>query len=751
MQPPALGQPRHLDLALHTLGWVAFQEFSGILISNAFAQPVETFSPTHDGGRDGGFRILRDSEANGLVAGCTVIQCKHSERAEASLSLAILSEEISKAERLALLGRAANYILVTNMRLTGTAHEAIQNAFLKIPGIKTFHCFGREWITTEFEKSPELRRFVPRVYGLGDLGSILDNRIYEQTRIIFNTLKEEVKTFVVTDAYRKAVKALDRHGLVLLLGDPGSGKSCIAATHSIASADLERRPTLKIRNAEEFRAHWDPNEPNQFFWIDDAFGATQFDQSLAQGWASVLPDVRAAIALGAHFLFTSRTYIFREAETFLKPGELPQLLNSQVTIELRELTSRERQQIVYNHLRLGTQPREFKTAVKYILERLVGTNVLLPETARRLADPFFTRALNLTDAGVRDFFERPVEYLDETICKLDADSRKSLYVLFMYGGTLASPLASVASILDSIEPLGLDIATLAEKLRALNGTLTAYNEEGFWGFKHPTVRDAISRIVGREPELIDIYLRGTPVEKAVAEIRCPNIEVEGSNVILPLGRFSDFAGRLNELGTSRIIAFTLRRANANFRRVFFTKFPDSLAEVVKVAMADPDSSAGELLCTLYENGVLSEAVRDRFVAALMDACINEVSASLITKERFDKALSAPEKQMFAARLKSEVIPSLDVFIESRCIDFDPNNDNPDEFFDDLAEALEEFKALYELGDDVLALIDATFDEINEAQERLWEEVPPEPDDDDRRGGWGGPSESGRGFFDDVDA
>jgi hypothetical protein len=65
------------------------------------------------------------------------------------------------------------------------------------------------------------------------------------------------------------------------LGEPAYGKSTIAAALAVGALDEWRCSTLKIRDASEFVARSNPHEPKQFFWVDDAFGATRFD------WSSV--------------------------------------------------------------------------------------------------------------------------------------------------------------------------------------------------------------------------------------------------------------------------------------------------------------------------------------------------------------------------------------------------------------------------------------------------------------------------------
>jgi hypothetical protein len=110
--------------------------------------------------------------------------------------------------------------------------------------------------------------------------------------------RDQVATFMITEPYRKAAQALQEHGFVLLLGEPAVGKSVIVLMLALAAADNWGRLTVKARSAGELVDRWNPNEPNQFFWVDDAFGAVRHEEQLAQEWARSMPHVLAAIGKG---------------------------------------------------------------------------------------------------------------------------------------------------------------------------------------------------------------------------------------------------------------------------------------------------------------------------------------------------------------------------------------------------------------------------------------------------------------------
>jgi hypothetical protein len=287
------------------------------------------------------------------------------------------------------------------------------------------------WVTQKIRESARLRMLVPRVYGLGDLSQILDDRGYRQATEILSSLGDDLAKFVVTQAHTRAAHAIVKHGFVLLLGEPAAGKSIIGASLALGAIDLWNCSTLKIRSADEFVTHWNPHEPRQFFWVDDAFGPTQYQRELANEWNRAFPHVSAAIKRGAKLLFTSRDYIYRAARHDLKIGAFPLVNESQVVINVQALETDEKEQILYNHIKLGDQPRTFRQSVKPHLPAVAASRRFLPEIARRLGTPLFTEGLNVDSKSIQRFVDEPLKFLIEVVANLDNASKTALALIFM--------------------------------------------------------------------------------------------------------------------------------------------------------------------------------------------------------------------------------------------------------------------------------------------------------------------------------
>ncbi len=245
---------------LHSLGWKAFQQLCLSIASEVWGQVVQGYFDSHDGGRDGAFHGVWRSKAGEYFEGSFTVQCKFSSQPAKTLTLADLNDELSKAARLAARGLSDNYILFTSTRLTGVSEEKIKAAFEAVPGIKRFAAYGADRISQFIRESARLRMLVPRVYGLGDLSQILDERAYDQAKEILSALGDDLAKFVITDAYQRSAKALVEHGFVMLLGEPACGKSTIAAALAVGALDEWRCFTLKIRDADDFVRHSNPHE-----------------------------------------------------------------------------------------------------------------------------------------------------------------------------------------------------------------------------------------------------------------------------------------------------------------------------------------------------------------------------------------------------------------------------------------------------------------------------------------------------------
>ncbi len=383
-----------------------------------------------------------------------------------------------------------------------------------------------------------LRRYVPRVYGLGDLTSILDERRMRQARALLTSLTRELETFVPTGAYRGASDAITEHGFVLLLGEPASGKSTIAAMLCMTALDNWQCDVMRVDGPDELLAHWNPDDPRQMFWVDDAFGSIRHEPHLTDAWVRRMPEVMAAVDHGARVLMTSRDYIYREARPRMKEYAFPRLKEHQVVIDITALSLSEKEQMLYNHLKAGDQAAGVLDEWRPHLRAVAAATRFQPEVARRLSLQDFVPASGLKgEAALVSYFEHPNEFLVDVLDGLDPAQRAALAAVYLSGGDLLAPFAPDERLIGAVTALGATVAETARAFSAIEGTFLSQNVRAdgntVWRFHHPTIREGFAASVARDISTLSVYLEGMTVDELVSQLDCGGPNQRGTLVQVP--------------------------------------------------------------------------------------------------------------------------------------------------------------------------------------------------------------------------
>jgi hypothetical protein len=294
---------------LHRLGWNSFQQLCQTICREVLGQTVESFLDSNDAGKDGAFAGTWVQAPGEVYSGRFVIQCKFTANAKNNLKPSDIKDETEKVRRLVAAGQCDVYVLMTNAGVSGAQTTRVK-ALLTESGVKHVLVFGSTWINQQIREKKNLRMQVPRMYGLEDLSQILDERAYAQARAVLESMREDLAKVVITASYSRAVEALNKHGFVMLIGEPAAGKTTIASMLAMAAADNWGSAVLKLNDPAKVKERWNPDEPSQFFWVDDAFGIMQYESSLAHSWNHILPEVKTMLRQGAKIVMTSRNYIY---------------------------------------------------------------------------------------------------------------------------------------------------------------------------------------------------------------------------------------------------------------------------------------------------------------------------------------------------------------------------------------------------------------------------------------------------------
>lgn len=675
---------------LHTLGWHGFQQLCLSVSREVLGQTVQSFLDTNDGGRDGAFSGIWRQQDGESLSGQFVIQCKFTARAGYALTPSDLEEEFSKVRRLVSKDECDVYILITNAGVSGETELKVK-ARLNEAGVKQALIFGITWLEDQIRESKHLRMMVPRVYGLGDLSQILDERAYAQAAAVLESMREDLAKVVITESYRKAATALDAHRFVLLVGEPASGKTTIASLLAMLSADQWGASVVKLATPESVVDRWNPHEKSQFFWIDDAFGVTQYESGLVSGWNHIINEVKTILRQGNRVVMTSRDYIYNRARKDLKEGAFPLFQESQVVIDVHDLTVDERQQILYNHLKLGRQPREFRAAVKPHLEFVAEHDRFIPEIARRLADPFFTKRLCLSESGLASFVDKREEFLIDVCRQLDKDSKAALALIYMSNGRLMSPITLSAAEDEALRRLDSDLGACTAALEALRGSLAIHitsDGESYWAFKHPTIGDAYSSMLRGNPELLGIYVRGSDIKKLTRQITCGPVGIEGA-VALPSSLFGLVIERLLVYKSSsayktewmsgwgarrELLVFLAGRCSKDFLGAYLAVDSKLIDSIVSPMLYLEFSIEVDLAIRLYKFGLLPEDARRTLAENVSKHARDGVDARVLCDPELRSLLNDKELSSLRESIRTEVLPRIEDIRLEHQESYDPEDD-----------------------------------------------------------------------------
>ncbi len=750
---------------LHRLGWNSFQQLCLTIAREVLGQTVQSFLDSNDAGRDGAFVGCWTPAPGQHLSGKFVIQCKFSSKANYLLTKSDITDEIPKVRKLVADGLCDVYVLMTNAGVSGKQEATIKSELIGA-GVRHVLIYGATWIEDQIKESTRLRMLVPRVYGLGDLSQILDERAYAQARAVLESLREDLAKVVITDSYRKAVNALDEHGFVLLIGEPAAGKTTIASMLAMAAADKWKSSVLKLDDPRKVVERWNVDEPSQFFWIDDAFGVTQYESPLVHGWNHCLSQVKAMLRQGAKIVMTSRDYIYKRARHDLKESAFPLLSESQVVIDVHDLADLEKQQILYNHLKLGRQPAAFRSDIKPHLEYVAAHSRFIPETARRISDPLFTKDLYVGEYHLGQFVEKREQLLLEVIQGLDSNSKAALGLIYMRKDHLESPVTLQGAEKQALERLGSTLGDCITALDALNCSLVMnmqMDDQSVWRFKHPTIGDAYATTLALSPDLLSIFLSGSSTDNLIAQVTCGNVGVEKA-VVVPKSLFPMMIGRLREFASSDkykvqyLSSWGARRALYRFlasrcSKEFLALYLEQDLDILKrVSEPSPDLSFSPevgLAVRLHDFGLLPEDSRKKFIATVSSFAIEGDDVLALDDGRMRGVFTDSEFDELVETVRITLLPKLAYVRQEVQRNYD-SSEPPDEHMENILGLFSTLKKRFGEDENAVKIIER---ETDLANEWIAETEPPEPKVSPRILGSVEPSEKKfgtRSIFDDID-
>jgi predicted house-cleaning noncanonical NTP pyrophosphatase (MazG superfamily) len=334
----------------------------------------------------------------------------------------------------------------------------------------------------------------------------------------------------------------------------------------------------------------------------------------------------------------------------------------------------------------------------------------------------------------------------------------------MRGGVFPCPIEPTPEENKAVSFIGGSSDGIRKAFTALNESLlirTLENGSLIYRFKHPTIRDAFASLVADDLELMDIYLVGSPLDKLFNEISCGDVGINGVKVIVPNNRYNILITCIKSFDTSKwsnnyyLNNFLSHRCDSKFLELFIAsnkQFIQQLKINSPLFLSDID-----VIVRLFGFKLLPESERLRVVTAISELALKTPDSGFLGIE-IKSLMTSDEFDNLSERIQSELIPNLDDKIVQWQNEYNRESDyfyknDPEEYFDKLKNALEEYKNEFEEDETITEKIDNALEKIDSIVAALKSELPEDKKDEEELFNQNRPEDdknNRRSIYDDVD-
>ena len=326
-----------------------FEALAVRIVQELVGKRVERFKPGKDSGVDGRFFVVGASEG--------IVQAKHWERSGLAPLLAYLAK--TEAPKVAKL-KPARYFLVTSVPLSRANKQTIKDTFAPFLLSET-DILGHEDIQDFLRDHPAV---VQEQYKLWLASAEVLRLIFNAPIIGRSSFKlDEVTAFapkyVPTRCHQEASTRLNTAGSIIIIGEPGIGKSTLAEQLVLQFAVDGFELCFVENDVTEAEAAW-ANDRKQVFYFDDFLGRNYLEAIDRNRDSQVLAFMRrVGKDKSKRFILTSRTTIMQQGKRLSELFRAGNIDQREYEVKVTDLSPLEKAWILYNHIWFGNLDAAF--------------------------------------------------------------------------------------------------------------------------------------------------------------------------------------------------------------------------------------------------------------------------------------------------------------------------------------------------------------------------------------------------------
>jgi hypothetical protein len=659
-----------------TLSPEDFELLVADLLSREFGGQLELFKPGKDTGIDLRHSRVMPSEAR------VIIQCKrYAPHRYAALRRAV-EQELPKLAKL----KPERYLLATSVPLSPPNKDELLRVLQP-------WCRGPEDIYSAAEilalirKFPEVERthFKLWISSTAVLERVLHSRIFNLTDATMEAAKEQMSRFVVHNGFRRALDVLAESHHVLIVGNPGIGKTTLARMLMCHYLQEGFEPVVIVGDVSDVWAAVQVSKDSERKFVvlyDDFLGqlrydAVRFGKNEDMSLHEFLEKVRRSNRL--RFILTTREYILADARRVHGAFEWEAEKMERCTITLGDYTKAHRAKVLFNHLYFSTLP---ESRLQSLVERRVYWRIIKHQhfsprivegissyaNSRALSDDEYLEYIQREFADPRGVWDHPFRY------QISPTARQLLILLWSFGEPAALEDLKAALLRLNSEQLPEEVSLRwYDALRELDGnfiTSARYPMNSdpnrlilVVDFQNPSVKEFVEGFVSGEPEWLErlteaivsfgqvnhLVSQATDEEKALSEHTTPRFWV----------RLDEAGRRLESEPTGSLVNY-VRGRGADISREWQNSERPRLADRIvtrfKIAVRTRDltSSFRELRERLTSPNAWSEVL----AGVAEDESVAHAVERLLTWVQACDSLSAQVKRATEAAFRSFLYPLL---------------------------------------------------------------------------------------------